>query len=227
MSNELYSTLSGAIGSWRKMESIANNLANASTTGFKAERLLQQSTGPQGAYAQIADAYTHQADGVPVNTGSPTDVALQGPGWLAVQDGDATLLTRDGHLRVDPDDGSLRTSTGHRVQGQAGSVVIPPDTTVRIADDGSISTSDGEFVDTLRVVQGPAEPIGGNLWSPLGELEEIPPRLLSGALEQSNVDPMQTMVELIEASRAFEAFQKLLQTSDDLSGRLNQMGRGG
>lgn len=227
MSQDLYTALSGAYTSMRRLDTVAANLANVSTTGYKAQRLTIETTGGDGAYARIAEGLHDRSDGAVDRTGHPTDVALQGDGWLAVDGGDRVLLTRDGRIRPAPD-GTLLAPGGQPVLGEAGPIVVPPGETVRIEADGTVQASLSGRLDTLRIVQGPAEPLGGNLWAPTGDLDEADPstyELVPGALEGSNVDPMAAMVELVEASRTFEVFQKAMQASDESDARLNEMGR--
>ena len=226
MSREMYPALSGAFGAWRRLEIVANNIANAQTTGYKSERLVFEATGPGGEYARIADGMIDQSTGAPKPTHDPLHVALQGSGFLVVQATDEVpWLTRDGQLHVEPSDGTLRTPSGHLVQGTDGPIVVPAGQRARIEADGTVLADDVP-VGQLRVVDANVEPIGGNLFRPLGALADRDPTLVPGALEQSNVDSMRSMVHLIEASRTFEMMQKVLQTSDELDGRLNEIARG-
>ncbi|MBX2796562.1 MAG: flagellar hook-basal body complex protein [Myxococcales bacterium] len=229
MSQDLYSALSGAFGAWKQIDVVANNLANAQTTGFKRERLAFEGKGAQSSYARVADGLMDRRDGVARATGRPLDVALQGQGWMMVASsdgGDGPLLTRDGQLHVDPNDGVLRTVHGAAVMGQAGPIVVPPDQSVSIDDQGVVHASEDGPVGQIRLVDGPAEPLGANLWRPLGTLTDVQPTLVSGALEQSNVDPVIEMVALVEASRTFEMLQNVMKTSDQMDARLNEFGRG-
>ena len=204
---------------------MAANLANTSTTGYKAQRLTLEATGPDNAYARVAEGVRDLRDGALQTTDHPLDVAVRGEGWLAIDHGDGVLLTRDGRLRPDPD-GVLVASNGRPVLGQQGPIVVPPGETVRIEADGTVVGSLSGALDRLRVVEADAAPVGGNLWEPVGAVvDAAAPRLVPGALEASNVDPMRAMVDLVEASRTFEAFQKAMQTSDDTDARLNELGR--
>jgi len=227
MGQELYAALSGAYTSLRRLDTVATNLANANTTAYKGQRLTLEATGADGAYARIAEGLYDHSDGALQSTDHPTDVALQGPGWLAVDDGDGMLLTRDGRLRPAPD-GTLTAPGGRPVLGQNGTIVVPPGETVRIESDGTVVASESGVLDRLRLVQADASPLGGNLWTPDGPVLDAPEgelALVPGALEGSNVDPMRAMVELVEASRTFEAFQKAMQASDESDQRLNELGR--
>ncbi len=227
MGQDLYSALSGAYTSMRRLDTVATNLANASTTGYKSQRLTIEGTGGDGAYARIAEGLYDHSDGAVERTDHPTDVALQGQGWIAVDHGDGMLLTRDGRLRTSPD-GLLTAPGGRPVLGQNGTIQVPPGETVRIDTDGTVVASQSGAIDRIRLVVADAEPLGGNLWEPAGpifEAEEGEVHLVPGALEGSNVDPMRAMVELVEASRTFEVFQKAMQASDESDARLNEMGR--
>jgi len=224
---DLYAALSGAYTSMRRLDTVATNLANASTTGYKGQRLTVEATGADGSYARIAEGLYDLSDGAVQRTDHPTDVALQGKGWLVVDHGDGVLLTRDGRLRPAAD-GTLTAPGGRAVLGEHGPITVPPGETVRIEADGSVVASDSGRLDRLRIVEADATPLGGNLWTPDGPLLEVPEGTVSvvpGALEASNVDPMRAMVELVEASRTFEAFQKAMQTSDETDARLNELGR--
>ena len=229
MSRDLYSALSGAFGALRRLDVVANNLANVNTTGFKRERVAFETQGPGQAYARVADGLYDSSDGNLKSTGSPTDVALRGPGWLVI-DGAPTVggpaLTRDGNLHVDPVSGLLRGGSGGAVLGQSGPITVPAGETVRIDDDGVVWGSESGPLDTLRVVDAAVEPLGGNLWRPTTALTDRTPNLVPGSLEMSNVQPTVAMVELIEASRTFEMLQNVMRTSDQLDDRLNKFGRG-
>jgi flagellar basal-body rod protein FlgF len=227
MGRDLYAALSGAYTSMRRLDTVAQNLANVSTTGYKAQRLTTEATGQGGAYARIAEGLYDMQDGAVVRTDHPTDVAVQGNGWLVLDGGTGAMLTRDGRMRPDAD-GTLRDPNGHAVMGQLGTIQVPLGETVRIEADGTVVGSESGPIDRLRVVAAAAAPMGGNVWAPEGpmtDLTEGEVQLVPGAVEGSNVDPMRAMVELVEASRTFEAFQKAMQTSDDTDARLNELGR--
>jgi flagellar basal-body rod protein FlgF len=227
MGQDLYSALSGAYTSMRRLDTVAQNLANVSTTGYKSQRLTIESVGEHNAYARIAQGQYDLSDGAIQRTDHPTDVAVQGEGWLVLDHGEGVLLTRDGRLRPDPE-GTLRDPNGRAVLGELGPIQVPFGETVRIEADGTVVASQTGPLDRLRVVSADAVPMGGNVWEPQGpvvDLTEGEIHLVPGAVEGSNVDPMRAMVELVEASRTFEAFQKAMQTSDDTDARLNELGR--
>ena len=101
MSRDLYASQSGALGAWRSLEQVANNLANADTTAFKAERVAFRVTGPDGhplgqAYAEATGSTRDERDGAVITDGVATHFALQGKGYFVVGTGEDQVLTRDG-----------------------------------------------------------------------------------------------------------------------------------
>jgi len=227
MSRDVFSALSGSLAAQRRMEVVANNVANVSTTGFQAGRVSFESAGEGEA---LGEGYTVTASIRPIRrngpieqTGVPTHVALEGPGYFGVKSGEETLLTRDGAFHVSPD-GILSNRNGLPVLGEGGSIIIPPGEGVRITKDGRIVASESGEIDRILRLDGTMEHAGGNLWRPTAPLVEVETTMASGALEGSSVDPMAAMVELVQASRAFEMLQKAMQTSDEMDSKINQTG---
>jgi len=213
----------------RQLDVVANNLSNASTTGFKASRTTFRVEGPDGhelgkSYAITDSVSPYTVDGPLIGTDNPLDLALQGDGYFTIEAGAETLLTRDGHFTMG-DDGVLRTANGYAVLGQSGAAIeLPAGERISFTETGEVFGDQTGYLDTLSLIRGPARPAGGNTWAPAGPMEEAAPRVVQGALEGSNTDPMQAMVELIEASRYFEAYQKAMQASDHMDERLNRSG---
>lgn len=197
----------------RRQEVVANNLANVSTPGFKGARVFARLLEDGGPAPHVRDDLRSG----PVSlTGRPLDVALDGDGFLVVGGEAGERYVRGGSLAVDGA-GQLVTSEGWRVLGEGGSLVLPPGE-VSIAVDGAI-TVDGSEVGRLRVERPGSPPLreGANRWVPQGEgtslsREEV--RLRQGHLEESNVDPVSALVEMIEIQRAYGAVQRTLQTRD-------------
>jgi len=228
MSRDIYASLSGAAASWAQMEVVANNIANASTTGYKAGRLAFSLDGSgtsrlSRVYAQATEVHPDLADGALVRDDNPTHLALQGRGFFALEGQERLLLTRDGRFSLD-EDGQLVSAAGHPVLGEGGPIEIPPGETIRVSTDGRVYGSESGELDRLRLLAGPVSPVGDNLWEQAGPLEEAEAQVSQGALEASNVDPMRAMVELIEASRYFEAYQKAMRASDEADARVNRTG---
>ncbi|MGH7690889.1 MAG: flagellar hook-basal body complex protein, partial [Gemmatimonadaceae bacterium] len=145
MDKLVYVAMSGAKETMNALAANNYNLANANTTGFKADLTAFQArsvTGPGYAsrvYATDDQVGWDSNEGALVTTGNPLDVAVRGPGFIAVQDASGTeAYTRAGDLHVDPN-GQLMTATGHPVMGDDGPISVPPATTITVGGDGTIS----------------------------------------------------------------------------------------
>jgi len=228
MDRMIYLSMSGAKATMQRQDVLANNLANASTTGFRAELQAFRAVPVRGdgastrVYALETTTGYDPAAGPAQQTGRPLDVALQGNAWLAVQGFDGTeAYTRMGSLQVDAE-GTLMTSGGRTVLGDGGPIQLPPDSTPQIAADGTVTVRqpNGSMtpVGRLKLVT-PEAPLSrgddGLFRAPEGDLPADPnARLQDGALEGSNVNPIENMVAMIAAARQFEAQMKMLQTAE-------------
>ena len=226
MSRDLYAAYSGAAAAWRHLEVVANNVANANTDGFREARVsFKLADGPvvdsplQGAFAQVGDITYSGVDGALVQDGVSTHLALRGEGFFTLADG---TYTRDGKFHLDTD-GQLVTQDGTPVQTDAGPVRLQLGERLVVDAQGLVSgTATGE-IGRLRVVQlDGLQALGSNRWSgtPSNTTNFT---VMQGARETSNADPMRGMVELLEASRFFEAQQKAMQASDEMRSRLNRI----
>ena len=229
MSRDLYSALSGASATMTQMDRLSNNLANVSTSGFRASRTRFELTGPNPellgqSYAMARDGGISEANGPVAHDGQQTHLALQGQGWFALQTPDGVRLTRDGSFQLN-EEGQLVNAQGHQVLGDGGPIEVPVGERISVSAEGVVSGSESGELDRLRLVDAPVRALGGNLFEATAALTPAAPHVEQGALEGSNADPMSTMVELMEAGRYFEAFQKAMQTSDELDGRLLEMAR--
>ncbi len=229
MDRLIYLSMAGAKATLQRQEVLSNNLANVSTNGFRAEMAAFRAVPVRGegastrAYA-LESTIGHDARSGPVQTtGRELDVALQGRAWLAVQGADGTeAYTRAGALGRDAE-GQLVTASGRLVLGDGGPIVVPAAARVEIAGDGTVNaTVDNgrpQSVGRLKLVT-PEAPLqrgeDGLFRSADGnELDADPAaRLLSGALEGSNVNAVETMVAMIAAARQFEQQMKSLQTAE-------------
>jgi flagellar basal-body rod protein FlgF len=228
MDRMIYLSMSGAKATMQRQDVLANNLANASTTGFRAELQAFRAVPVRGdgastrVYALETTTGYDPAAGPAQQTGRPLDVALQGNAWLAVQGFDGTeAYTRMGSLQVDAE-GTLMTSGGRTVLGDGGPIQLPPDSTPQIAADGTLTVRqpNGSLtpVGRLKLVT-PEAPLArgddGLFRAAEGDLPADPnARLQDGALEGSNVNPIENMVAMIAAARQFEAQMKMLQTAE-------------
>ena len=228
MDRLIYLAMSGAKATLQRQDQLANNLANASTNGFRAELQAFRAVPVRGDGAStrvyaLDSSVGHDARSGPVQaTGRALDVALQGAAWLAVQSLDATeAYTRAGALQVGTD-GQLVTPAGLPVLGDGGPITLPANAAVDVASDGTLTTRVGndppQAAGRLKLVTTDAALTRGEdglFRAEAGELAADPAaRLQSGALEGSNVSPVETMVAMIAAARQFEQQMKVLQGAE-------------
>jgi flagellar basal-body rod protein FlgF len=237
MSHEIYSALTGGMSTWQQVEVIANNLSNASTTGFKEQRTSFETVAASElplakAFVRTAPGGASLEDGPIIQDGVPTHLAIRGNGFLVVEGFDGNeYLTRNGNLRLDSQR-YLVTAKGERVQGSAGPIQVPIDQILEIDAAGNVTSrrNDGTEVmvtqiGILRVVDVPDPDAllsrgGGRFASPGGLVQAQGFSLVQGALEGSNTDSMKGMVELIQANRYFDIYQKAIRTSDEMDSRI-------
>lgn len=228
MDRMIYLSMAGAKANMQRQDVLANNLANASTVGFRAELHAFRAVPVQGSgastrvYALESTPGYDASPGVITNTGRPLDVAMRGNAWLAVQGLDGTeAYSRAGSLEVGAD-GTLLTRNGLTVLGDGGPIQVPANSEVSIAADGTVSargaTGVSQAVGRLKLVT-PELPLvrgeDGLFRGPDGDLPaDAAARLQDGALEGSNVSPVETMVAMISAARQFEAQMRMLQTAE-------------
>ena len=228
MDRLIYLSMAGAKASLQRQDSLANNLANVSTTGFRAELQAFRAVPVLGdgastrVYALETTIGHDDRAGPMQTTGRALDVALQGNAWLAVQGTDgAEAYTRAGALQLNAE-GQLVTPAGLTVLGDGGPITVPSNATVEIANDGSITTTVGSArpqqagKQKLVVPERPLERGADGLFRAAeGELQAEPTaRVQGGALEGSNVSPIETMVAMISAARQFEHQMKMLKDAE-------------
>lgn len=233
MDKMMYVAMSGARQIMLKQATNSHNLANLNTTGFKADidnfkSMQVYGPGHPGrVYGEDNRAGIDLTPGQLISTGTPLDVALNGDGFIAVQDVDGSeSYTRDGSLRV-TQQGVLVTSAGHPVLGEGGPITLSPYSDILIGVDGTISIqplgqSGGELaiLDRIKMVNPDPATIKRNergLFTT--EEEELPAdaavSLVSETLETSNVNSVEALVTMIELSRQFEAQVKMMGAAED------------
>lgn len=246
MDRLLYVAMTGASQTMLAQAANSHNLANVSTTGFRADLEAFRSLPVYGpgypgrVYAMTESKGVDFSPGSIVTTGRDLDVAVNGSGWIAVQAPDGTeAYTRAGDLRV-TSGGMLVTGAGHPVLGNAGPIAIPPYETLEIGADGTISIRPlGQgaetlaVVDRIKLVDPPLQDLekGQDGFLRLKDGTAAAPdarvRLVSGALESSNVNAVDAMVRMIELARQFELQVKAMKTAEEndaVSARLMQLG---
>jgi flagellar basal-body rod protein FlgF len=234
MDNALMLGLQTQLVMQRRMDITAHNLANVSTSGFKADALVTEEADDTGASADaeprdirfVRDVTVTRdmGQGPITHTGNPLDAALQGDGFFMVQGPNGPLYTRDGAFELSGD-GKLVTSDGRAVLNSGGSPIVldPQGDTPTIGRNGAISVA-GVEVGRLGVVRfaapGALEKFGENLWDAKGQPSSPFEGLVEqGSLEGSNVNPVLELTKLIEISRAYESAARIVSNADDLRQR--------
>lgn len=229
MDRMIYLGMTGAKSNMQRQDVLANNLANVSTTGFRAELQAVRAVPIRGDGAStrvygLETTVGYDDSSGPINfTGRSLDVAMQGKSWMAVQGLDGTeAYTRFGSLAVNTE-GTLMTQNGLTVMGDGGPITIPANTEPSIAPDGTVSVRQNNgktaSVGKLKMVTPENKLVRGEdglFRSPDGT--DLPAdttaKLQDRSLEGSNVNPIENMVAMISAARQFETQMKLLQTAE-------------
>jgi flagellar basal-body rod protein FlgF len=236
MDRMIYIATSGAKQTMGQQATVAHNLANLTTNGFRGELSVFRAVPLVGAGANtrtfVLDS-TPGADFTPGSiqqTGRDLDVAVQGKGWLAVQAPDGSeAYTRNGSLQINAN-GVLQTRTGNSVLGDGGPIAIPSDTLITVATDGTVSTvptgmrpSGNTTVGRIKLVNPPeADLVRGDdglfrLRGGAPAAADANVQLVSGALESSNVNAVEQMVSMISLARQYDMQMKLLQNAENNS----------
>ena len=229
----MYTAAAGMAAQQSRLDAVANDLANASTTGYKRVRVayrdLAYTAGAPGgttalrlgAGAAASMIGRDDRQGSTQETGDPLDVAIEGPGFIQIKVDGKTWLTRDGHLQVDAQ-GRLATGDGALIDPP---ITVAKGTTsdqIEIAADGTV-TAAGKKAGQIRLVTvaNPAGLDGGadnrfQATSASGAVSAAPrtTALHSGVLEASNVDMGDAMSDLMDAQRSFELASKAIQVAD-------------
>ncbi len=236
MDKLLYIAMSGAKETLRAQAANNHNLANASTTGFKADLSAFQSravTGPGYAsrvYATDSTVGWDSTSGAQLQTGNPLDVSINGPGFIAVQDVTGNeAYTRAGDLHVDSN-GQLMTATGLPVLGDNGPMSVPPFSSISVAKDGTVSiiplgstAQTSAVVGRIKLVNPSLDTVQrgvDGLFHNTGTepfVADAKTTLTPGTLESSNVNIASAMVNMIELARHFDMQVKALHTADENS----------
>ncbi len=258
MIRSLYTAYTGMLNEQRRMDIMTNNLANSATAGFKTESSSSQSfekvlgikirdaseafndrsIGKMSLGVKVGEVFTDYTQGALRETAGKYDLALSGSGFFAVRHVDRAgneteKYTRDGNFRITRD-GHVTDVYGNQLMTESGVLQIPVDAeSVSIGTDGSVFVN-GQIIDKLKIVDFEnydyIEKYGDNMYRTVDGAEEKEPdaQVLQGYIEQSNVNSVREMVNLITITRAYEAGQKMIQNSDKiLENAVNSVGRVG
>lgn len=243
MDRLIYVAMTGAKQAMEQQSTTANNLANVSTPGFRAQLSafrqvpVRDGAGQTGTRTFVADSTpgTDYTPGAMQQTGRPLDVAIQGQGWMAVRDAQGReAYTRGGNLEMTAD-GQL-TLHGMPVMTDAGPAAVPPGGAVSIGADGTISAlglgdppNSIAVMGQLKLVNPPEGQLvrgdDGLFRTTNNAPAQVDPNVVvvAGSIEQSNVNPVNSLVNMISQSRAFEMHMKMLQTADTNEQTANQL----
>lgn len=230
MDRSIYTAMAGAKALMQRQDTLSNNLANVSTTGFRADlaafrAVPVRADGTATTRVSTIEATTgFDASAGPMQqTGRDLDIAVNGRGWIAVRgpSGDEGY-TRAGALALSSE-GTLQTAQGFDVVGDGGSISVPPGMSVSIGDDGTVlAVAAGQrptAVGKIKLVDPPEQSMSkgadGLMRVAGGAAEDDPKvRVAAGVLEGSNVNAVDAMVGMIAVARQFEVQMKLLQNAD-------------
>lgn len=236
MDKLLYIAMSGAKQNMQALSINANNLANAKTTGFKADLAQARSMQAFGdgqatrVFAMTERASQNFDSGALLTTGRDLDIAIEGEGWFAVQDGSGEVAyTRNGHLRMTAD-GALETNNGQLVIGDGGPIYLPlPVNNIQINRDGVIMVQpEGAPVsaqeevariklvnpDVRMIVKGQDGLFRSKDGAPIQD--DVTVKVLGGTLESSNSSPLSDMTDMIALQRQFEMQLKMMKTAEEI-----------
>ncbi len=231
MDRMIYIAMTGANHTLGQQATVAHNLANVTTTGFKAELNAFRALPVYGeglpTRTFVVDSTTGAdfTPGVIQQTGRDLDMAVHGKGWIAVQASDGSeAYTRNGSLQISPN-GVLQTRDGQNVLGDSGPISIPPDSEITVGKDGTVSTvpigqaASGAIVGRIKLVNPDETNIvksGDGLFrlkDGTVAAADASVNLAGGALEGSNVNAAEVLVNMINLARQFDMQTKLIQTA--------------
>lgn len=244
MDRMIYIGMAGARAVADAQGVVANNLANANTTGFRADLQQLKSRAQSGpgydsrAYASVDSPGSNFASAPLIATGRDLDVGIQGEGWIAVQAADGTEgYTRGGDLQVSAG-GILTNGAGHPVLGNSGPVAIPPADRIVIGKDGTVSAKllgQGTLVvlDRIKLVNPPNAQLSKSndgLFRLKGGAEadvDAAVTLVAGAVESSNVSSVESLVQMMSLARLFEMQVKVMKEAESTDSASSQLLRPG
>jgi flagellar basal-body rod protein FlgG len=255
MSGDIYMAAAAALAYEKRLEVIANNLANVNTAGFKRDDVAFQAylSSADGVATTVAPPYpappagasfwvsyasrTDFSPGPLQATGNRLDLALNGKGFFTVESPDGTVYTRRGNFTLSPD-GVLVTQEGWPVQGASGELRLdaggagPGGLDVSVGEDGALRLN-GRDVGRLRIERfdgaNSLAKIGNGYFTASAGAEPAPVedlRVAQGFLEQSNVEAVRAMTEMIEILRGYESYQRVIRSIDETNAKsINEVGR--
>jgi flagellar basal-body rod protein FlgF len=242
MDRMIYTAMSGAKHTMDQQATVSNNLANATTTGFREQLNTFRAVPVTGqglatrTYVVDSTSGSNFTAGSIQDTGRPLDVAVQGAGWFSVQASDGSeAYTRNGSFLLSQN-GVLQTQSGQNVMSDNGTISVPPNTRVSIAADGTVSSVPDAGGAAAPAVLGRLKLVNPNdkslkrgddglfrMTSGAAAQSDATVRVVPGALEGSNVNVVESMVSMINLARQFDLNMKLVQTAQNDADKANQI----
>jgi flagellar basal-body rod protein FlgF len=228
VSSGIYIAAAGAVAQSTALDATANNIANATTAGFRGDRVtfreaLATARSPDVELVGAGTARVDSQAGALTATENPLDLALDGDGYFGVQTPTGPRYTRAGNFQLD-DQRNLVTPDGFAVRGEGGAPInVPAEATaIGVSLDGTVS-ADGTEIGKLELVRFAPNQVkreGGTLFSATGTpTTGDPPKVRSGMLEASNVNIVRGMVDLVKVSRTYESLMRMIQGYHDVESR--------
>lgn len=235
----IYTAATGMVAEMNRQNVIANNLANVDTVGFKTDNTVSvpfremlinayrkqevQPIGKLGLGVIATGEYADFSDGVTVETGNDTDLAIQGEALFAVETPNGTRYTRAGNFQLDRE-GYLVTKDGFRVLGNHGPIQV--NGKLSVSSSGEISVN-GNRIDQLQMVATTGmTKEGETLYTSANATQAAKYQVIQGFLERSNVNSIRQMIEMISVSRSYDTNQKALTAHDEtLSKAVNELAK--
>lgn len=252
----LYTAYTGMINEQKRLDIVSNNLANAATVGYKEEKVTNQAfdnlltikikdaseayvnrpIGNMSLGVKLGEVYTDYIQGSLKGTSNTYDLAIEGSGFfaLSVQDkngNETTKYTRDGSF-IMTQDGFIVDKEGNHLQGESGDLQIPMDSSSVVIDNGGYIYADGSLIDKVEITDFEdykyLKKAGSTMYTPVegATTKASTASVHQGYTEQSNVNVVSEMVEMITITRAYEANQKAIKTIDGmLDQAVNSVGK--
>jgi flagellar basal-body rod protein FlgF len=228
MDNGIYIALSRQMGLFREMNLTANNIANADTGGYNAEKIMFDDylvkggqKGPKQAYVNDVSSYRDTEEGPMKSTGNPLDMAISGPGYFVVQTPLGERYTRSGSFQIDMN-GTLVTKEGYSVLDNGGAPIVfqPEDGEISLGEAGNIVV-DGEERGNIAMVEfdNPQmmERLNATLYRADGLARPaVESRMLHGVVEGSNVKPVLELTRMMTVTRSVGSTAKLIEAQYEL-----------
>jgi flagellar basal-body rod protein FlgF len=229
VSSGIYIASAGAVAQSLALDATANNIANASTTGFQADRMtfkeaMNYAKSPDTALVGNTSMRPDSQMGALTPTENPLDMAIEGDGMFSVETPNGQRFTRAGNFHLDNEQ-KIVTADGYPVRGQGGQpITVPPETKViDVASDGTVN-ADGVEIGKLELTKYKTSQLkreGNTLFSASGKPDTTgdAPTVRMGMLESSNVNIVRGVVDLVKVSRTYESLMKVIQGFHDVESR--------